>query len=180
MILGVQSFTQEYRFWTMRVTLTASPRRLEVFWSKLIILGLVGMALCAVYLAVSFPITMAILSHRGLPTAPFSERDVRQALWGFVAVCAIGPALGAAFGALIRSTALAVTLVLVWPLVVEQTLASLLPKAVSKHLPFQAAQAAVQLPTKGYLGHWAGLATFALFTAVLVYIALSRFIRSDA
>jgi ABC-2 type transport system permease protein len=95
-------------------------------------------------------------------------------------VCAIGPALGAAVGAIIRSTALAVTLVLVWPLVIEQTLASLLPKTISKHLPFQAAQAAVQLPTKGYLGHWAGLATFALFTAVFIYAALTRFVRSDA
>jgi hypothetical protein len=36
-------------------------------------------------------------------------------------------------GALIRSTVLAVTLVLVWPLVIEQTLASLLTKAVSRH-----------------------------------------------
>jgi hypothetical protein len=59
-------------------------------------------------------------------------------------------------------------------------MASLLPKAVSKHLPFQAAQAAVELPTKGYLDHWAGLATFALFTAVFVYVALTRFTRSDA
>jgi ABC-2 type transport system permease protein len=138
------------------------------------------MALAVVYLAISFPVTMTILSHRNLPTAGFSDRSVRQALFGYIFVCGIGPALGAAIGALIRSTALAVTLVLVWPLIVEQTLASVLPKAVSKHLPFQAAQAAVQLPTKGYLGHWAGLATFALFTAVLVYIALTRFIRSDA
>jgi ABC-2 type transport system permease protein len=180
LILGVQSFTQEYRFGTMRVTLTASPRRIEVFWSKLIVLALVGMAACVVYLAISFPLTMALLGHRGLPTAPFSEHQVRQALFGYIAVCAIGPALGAAVGAIIRSTALAVTLVLVWPLVIEQTLASLLPKTVAKHLPFQAAQAAVQLPTTGYLGHWAGLATFTLFTAVFIYAALTRLIRSDA
>jgi ABC-2 type transport system permease protein len=180
LILGVQSFTQEYRFNTMRITLTASPRRVEVFWSKLIVLALVGMAACIVYLAISFPMTMALLSHRHLPTAPFSDHQIRQALWGYAAVCAIGPALGAALGALVRSTALAVTLVLVWPLIVEQTLASLLPRSVAKHLPFQAAQSAVQLPTKGYLGHWAGLATFALFTAIVVYIALTRFTRSDA
>jgi len=180
LILGVQSFTQEYRFGTMRVTLTASPRRIDVFWSKLIVLALVGVVTCVVYLAISFPVTMAILHQRGLPTALFSDHQVRQALFGYVAVCALGSALGAAVGALIRSTALAVTLVLVWPLVIEQTLAGLLPKAISKHLPFQTAQAAAQLPTKGFLDHWDGLATFALFTVVFVYVALTRFTRSDA
>jgi ABC-2 type transport system permease protein len=180
LILGVQSFTQEYRFGTMRVTLTATPRRIDVFWAKLIILAVVGAVTCVVYLAISFPVTMAILHQRGLPTAQFSDHQVRQALFGYIVVCAIGAALGAAVGALIRSTALAVTLVLVWPLVIEQTLASLLPKAVSKHLPFQSAQAVAQLPTNGYLGHWAGLATFALFSAAFVYAALTRFTRSDA
>ncbi|MGP0032087.1 MAG: ABC transporter permease subunit [Acidimicrobiales bacterium] len=180
LILGVQSFTQEYRFGTMRITLTATPRRMEVFWSKLIILAIVGAVAAVVYLAISFPMTMAILSHRGLPTAHFADHQVRQALWGYVAVCAIGAALGAGVGALIRSTALAVTLVLVWPLVVEQTLASVLPKSIARHLPFQGAQAAVQLPTAGYLHHWAGLATFAFFAAIVVYLALVRFARSDA
>jgi ABC-2 type transport system permease protein len=96
----------------------------------------------------------------------------------FLGICAV---VGVSVGAIFRQPALAVAVILAWPLVVESTLGSLLPGYVSQYLPFNAGQRlfATSPADSGSLEFWVGGAVFATWAALLLFLAFALFTRRD-
>jgi ABC-type transport system involved in multi-copper enzyme maturation permease subunit len=160
--LGVIAVTSEYASGTIKPTLAAVPRRVQLALGKA--LALVAAVLPVMLAAVlgTFLAAQAIVSTADVSvslTAPGAARAVAGA-----AVYLTGIALlGAAFGLLLRSTAGALA-VLFGVLVVLPVIGLFLPQrvgaAVLPYLPDNAGTAVMQLTPGGQLDPWVGLAVF--------------------
>ena len=135
-VLGVLSIGQEIRHGTIRVTFTADPRRLRVMAAKAIVVVVTGLLAGIVATVFSYAIGNAILTSRGLDVTVPGTTQAR-ALAGAVLLFALYGLVGLGLGAVIRATPGAITLLIVWPVVVESIVNGLLPK-IGRWLPFTA------------------------------------------
>ncbi|WP_308257307.1 hypothetical protein [Pseudonocardia lacus] len=174
MVLAVLAVTTEYATGTIGTTFLAVPDRAAALRAKAVVVavlaGLVGLAGALGSWAAS-----ALLLPGGdlALTGPDEWRQVA----GVRLVDAGAAVVAVAIGVLVRRTAGAVTLVLVWPAVGE-SLIGLVPvvgPAVGPLLPFQAADRFLaDAPAGGGLlgSPWLAGVWFALFTAILFAIAV--------
>lgn len=111
-VFGVMTISREYANGTMRLTLTATPNRTRIFLSKLtLVTGTLLVAGVATTLSMFF-VSQAILGAYGMPTASLSDPDAMRMVLGLGLVMPAFPAMGMAFGFLLRSTAGGITTVL--------------------------------------------------------------------
>src|SRR5438874_11178848 len=96
----------------IRLTLTATPRRGRVFLAKLLLVTLIVLVFGLITTAGIFLLGQAILGSYGLPTTNLANADARWTVLGLGAVMPFFPIIGFALGALLRSTAGAITSVL--------------------------------------------------------------------
>lgn len=85
--------------------------------------------------------------------------------------------IGVATGLLLRSTGLAVSLLLLWSLVAETVLVEVLPRSVGAYLPFKTVGGSREVV--GVLSQGQGLAVLTGFTALLLAIAAWSQLRRD-
>ena len=130
MIMAILGITSEYRFSTIRASFLATPKR-----------GVVLGAKAVAYTAPTF-VTMLVLTviclviiAAGLGGVHFGDADVIRNIWGIPLVAALGVLFSIGVGALVRQTAGAISLVLVWMLVLESIL-SAVPKVSDWAGPF--------------------------------------------
>ncbi len=142
-VLGVLVIGSEYRHNTIRVTFAAVPRRRRVFVAKIVTVAAVALVVGIVSVASSYTAGSAILGARGFGVS-LSDAGVPRSLLGAVLVAVLQGLIGLGVGTIIRATAGAITLLIVYPLVVESLLVNFVP-SVGKYLPF-AAGAALQTP----------------------------------
>jgi ABC-2 type transport system permease protein len=180
LILGVLAFTTEFRYGTISQTLVASPRRAEVLAGKVLTLGVVGLGVGVVGMLLSGGIAQRVLDERDYAQALLNYEVFRPMLGGvlFLGICAV---VGVGIGAILRQPALAVAVVLAWPLVVESALTAILPGFIAQYLPFGAGQRlfATSPADSGSLDFWVGGAVFAAWTALLLVAAFAVFGRRD-
>ncbi|WP_439030411.1 ABC transporter permease [Gordonia terrae] len=133
-IMAVLGITTEYRFGTIRPTFAAVPRRPRVLIAKVVVFGVLTFVVTAVVCVVALVLAQALA---GDGIALGGPDTVRQ-LWGtpvFATLCAL---IGLAVGALVRHSAGAVAIVLVWMLALERII-SVLPRVgeyIVSFLPF--------------------------------------------
>jgi hypothetical protein len=169
-VLGAMLITSEYGPGMIRATFAAVPRRLPVLWGK------AAIALGAVF-AASVPAVL-IAFFAGQPA-------VARAVLGSAGYLAVAAVLGLGLGALLRTTAAAVT-ALFGLLFGLQLLAGLIPGAagvtLEKFMPSTAGQAIASVhPDPGTsLGPWTGLGLFILYAVVVLAMAARRVSRGDA
>ncbi|MGV9320150.1 ABC transporter permease [Streptomyces sp. NPDC003660] len=136
-VLGVLVAAGEYSTGMIRSTLAAVPRRLPVLWSKAAVTGLVSLVIATAGVFVAFLLGSRIVA--GTPGAMgFSHPGVVRSLLGAgLYLCLVG-VIGAALGALLRSVAGAIS-VLVAALMLIPGLITLLPSSwrdgISPYLP---------------------------------------------
>jgi ABC-2 type transport system permease protein len=182
-VLGVLLVAGEYATGTIRVTLTAVPRRLPVLWAKAIVLALTTLGLCLPATLAAFLVGQSILSAEGLDTT-LGDRGVARAVLGSALLLTAVGLLGLGLGAVTRSTAAAVA-GLFGLLFGPQLLTGLLPAAWSdtlyRYLPVPAGAAVANArPDPTALGPWSGFALFCLYTAVVLALAAWRLRHHDA
>jgi ABC-2 type transport system permease protein len=189
MVMAALAITTEYRFGTVRTTFQAVPIRSAVLCAKTavvaVVAGLVGEATAAV----SWGAAKAIR-----PSADLTLRTAGdwRAVAGVGLVYAAGAVLAVGVGVLVRQTAGAVSIVLVWALLVEN-LVGLIPKIgddVRNWMPFNAAnhfltggaQSTAGGTPQGHMpyGPWAGLGYFAGIAVVVLVAALLAAEKRDA
>jgi ABC-2 type transport system permease protein len=186
-ILSAMVVTGEYRTGMIRTTFAATPNRTLVLSVK----AFVAAALSGVYAAVLVMVAVvaARLTSDPLQTARLSLAD--PSVWraaGAVALYAvIAAVLGVAVGALLRHTAGAVALLLLWPLVVEPVVGNLpnFGTRVGPFLPFVNAFVYTEVPWlfPTYVmpwGEYGSLVYFAVITAGLFVAAVLVVNRRDA
>ncbi|MFD7831211.1 ABC transporter permease [Kitasatospora sp. NPDC059803] len=182
-VLGVLVAAGEYSTGMIRSTLAAVPRRLPVLWSKAAVYGVVVLLLGTVGVFVAFAADSGILSGTRAAMT-FSDAGVLRGLLGAGLYLALVGVIGVALGALLRSVAGGIS-VLVASLMLVPGLISLLPSSwqdhISPYLPSHAGEAMFALHHDATtLSPAAGLAVFLLWTVLALASAAVRLVRSDA
>lgn len=195
MVLATLAVTNEYRFGTIRTTFQAVPRRANVLLAKSGLLVALAVVTAAISSFAAFFLTKALARSPQRPLELASGGEWRAVL-GHAALFPIAAVIALAVGTLIRQSAGAITIILVWPLLIEN-LVRLIPKVgndISNWMPFNAASRFTMFITPGGAEEQAmgqavpsggptplqGLAVFAATAVVLWIVALIELRRRDA
>jgi ABC-type transport system involved in multi-copper enzyme maturation permease subunit len=137
-VLGVTFVSSEYTSGMIRQTLTTTPRRLRVLGAKALIVAGVTLVLGTVTAFGSFWIGQAVLgSYEGVPTASL-EGDALRSVVAASLTAPLFPIIGACLGAILRSTASAITTVmsiLFLPAFLGGLLPDVIQRNVMRYLP---------------------------------------------
>ncbi|MET3805628.1 ABC-2 type transport system permease protein [Nakamurella sp. UYEF19] len=151
MIMAALAITTEYRFSTIRSTFLAAPKRTTVLLAKTLLLAGLGAVVGFVSAIGAFFLTKALAKQ---PPEPLVlQGEVWREVAGYSALFAIAAVIAVSVGTLLRQSAGAITLLLLWPLLVE-TLFTLIPTVgpkVGPWLPFAAGSEFVT-PTSNIAG----------------------------
>ncbi|MFD7154161.1 hypothetical protein ACFV9C_06175 [Kribbella sp. NPDC059898] len=182
-VLGVLVTAGEYSTGSIRSTLAAVPRRLPVLWSKATVYGVVALVVALVGTFVAFLVDSGILHNTPAALTISSSGVLRSLLGATVYLCLVG-VIGVALGALLRSVAGAIS-VLVAALMLIPGLISLLPtswhNAIQPYLPSVAGESMYSLQHGPHtLSAGPGFLVFAAWTALALAGAAWRLSRSDA
>jgi ABC-2 type transport system permease protein len=189
LILAILAITTEYRFNTIKISFAAMPNRTSVLLAKTTLVALVCGVLGECTAFGAYAVGTLIKPNADLAIDTGAE-------WRYVAgigvVYAITAVLGIAIGALVRQTAAAISIVLVYSLLFEN-LIGLIPRAgdgIQKLLPFINAN---NFLTSGngvnsgentsldmHWGPWGSLVYFAAVSAAMLVIAIVVVERRDA
>ncbi len=138
MVMAALAVTTEYRFSTLRSTFLAVPKRTNVLLAKTGLLAGLGAVVGFVCAMGAFFLTKLLAKAPPLPLA--LQGDVWREVAGYGALFAIAAVISVAIGTLLRQSAGAIALLLLWPLLVE-SLFTLIPTVgpkVGPWLPFAA------------------------------------------
>ncbi|MET9201100.1 ABC transporter permease [Gordonia sp. NPDC003585] len=180
LIMAVLGITTEYRFGTIRLSFEATPRRWQVLVAKGVVFAIVGLVVTFVICLLGLVIAKLFAGD----DFDLTSSDAIRQLWGTPIFIALAMLIGVAVGALIRQTAGAVTIVLVWTLLVETVVIPLLPKVgepVVPFLPFTNGWRFLTGDTGDF--HWniyGSLVYFALVALVILGAAIAVVNKRDA
>ena len=178
-VLGVLVIGSEFRHNTIRVTFSAIPRRMRVHGAKIVLVAVVSAVVGIVAVVSSYLVGSAILGARGFGVS-LSDAGVTRSLAGAVLVAVLAGLVGLGVGTIVKATAGAITVIVVYPVIIEALLVSFVP-SVGKYLPFAAGNA-LQSPdgTKDVLSPLAGGVIFTAFAAVLLVVGGALLQSRDA
>lgn len=184
LVLAALAITTEYRFGTIRATFQAVPNRTAVLLAKTGVVGALALIIGEVGAFGSWGVSKLLHPESGELAIATAEQWRQVA--GVGPVFALSAVLAVGVGMLLRQTAGAVTLLLLWSLLVEN-LVALIPEIgpdVQQWMPFVMADhflsgggsMAIEMP----LGPWGALAYFAAVTVGVWVIGLVVTHRRDA
>jgi ABC-2 type transport system permease protein len=178
LVMAAVSVTTEYRFATIRTTFEASANRTSAMLAKALVVAVVA-AIVGLVASAGSTAVAALLRPDLAPDAVDWQVVAIPAL-----VFAVGAVLALAVGILVRQTAAAVSIVLVWTLLLEQ-LVQIIPNVgeqIHNWMPFVNAADAMTSgdPALPFGGPWGSLAWFAAIAVALFAAALVVVNRRDA
>lgn len=183
-VIGVLCVTQEYSQGTIRLTLAATPSRPRVYLAKAVVVATIGAALTGAIVLVGNVVGSAIIDARDVPALD-SNPDAAPAFLAMILMGAVVALLGMAIGALTRNPPSAITILVLWPLLVEGIVGGLLSLAfednVARWMPFQSGLNSMflELPDDGF-GRWGSLGYFAAWVLLVMVLAERSLKRRDA
>src|SRR6266498_5496654 len=125
LLLGILGIAGEFRHHTITQTFLATPDRGRVVAAKLAAYALAGIAVAALTLAVTTVVSLSWLSAKGVAVSVL-DGELGRALAGTLLAAGLCGLVGVGVGALVRNQVAALVGVLVWAVVVEGLLLSLL------------------------------------------------------
>ncbi|MCX4098959.1 ABC transporter permease [Nocardia sp. alder85J] len=183
MIVAALTVTSEYRFGTIKVTFLATPNRALVLTAKAAVVALGAAVLSAVLTFLSYLILAAIANPE--PGRYLGLGHDQRVFYGVPIFIALVVFLSVAIGALLRQSAGALSLLIVWPLLLEPIVQAFgsVGRNIEVFLPFANALWFLGL-TGGDLpwhwGQWICLVYFAAFVAIVWAAAMFVVRRRDA
>jgi ABC-2 type transport system permease protein len=140
-VVSVLSVTSEFGHGTIRPTLVATPNRVKVFGAKAILLGGLAAIVGAVTGLVAYLVGFALLSARGADDLKLFDSDgTVSVLVGMPVFFVLLSMFGYGLGLLIRNSPAAVALAILWPLIIENVIATAIAIAgtddPSRFLPY--------------------------------------------
>lgn len=181
--LGVVTVTGEYASTMMTSTMTAVPHRSRLVLGKGLAVASLTFPVVVVSTVMAFFAARAVLATSGISVS-FAEPQVARAVIGAGFYLTGLAVLGTGFGWLLRSTAGALS-ALVVVLIVVPTLALLLPDSIGgkvlPYLPDNAGQALMATTASGgQLDPWTGLVVFVAWIVITLTGAALWVRRRDA
>ncbi len=175
MIVAAMTLTGEYRSGLIATTFMATPHRTSVICAKALVAAVFSV-ICAVVMVFGSVMVARLVAEPGVADGLTVAATVRfsAALALYAALAAV---LGVGVAALLRHTAGAVTVLLLWPLLVEPLLGNLPGRGweIGPYLPFANAFRflGVQWLFPEYVMHWGTVGSLAYFTVVVgaVFVA---------
>jgi ABC-2 type transport system permease protein len=183
-VVTVIGLTSEYTHNTIRPTYAATPARPKVLTSKLIVSSAIALVLGVVAVFGTWLSGSTIFNSRGGETS-ISDPKVMTILISTVILAVLVTWFGFGIGLLLRNSPASVSLLLLWPLLIENLIRVFLSlvgsEGAAKYLPYQAAiSAATANPDPGDLGRPGGQILFACVGAALIGIGVWLDGRRDA
>lgn len=194
-LIGTFAMGHEYRYGTIRPTLSAVPRRSYLMAAKVLVVMAWVALITVVCEIINYVISAIILGSR-LTDLGFAPGPIGRVWLGIVGYITVNALIGLSLAALTRSMPAAIVSLLVFPLIVENLLRALLSlhflksvRGILKVLPFSAGQQIFNLSStpdrapdgfKEVPGPWAGAFIFIAFMCILLAIAWTMFERRDA
>lgn len=184
MVLGALAITSEYRFGLIRTTFQAIPNRTAVLIGKAVVYGAFGAVVSALVAVVAFFVARMVAGSELSSDLRFDSADTWREFYGIPIFAFLTVVLAVGVGALLRQSAAAIALLLLWSLLLE----SLVPlfgsvgRDIAPFLPFTNANhfLGVSSTVDFHWGPWGSLFYFA--AVVLVIGAAAAFVvdRRDA
>lgn len=184
MVMAALSVTTEYRFSTIRASFQAVPNRISLLLAKATVVGVVSGIVGEV---VGFGSWLVARTIRPSTSLALDNAAAWRDVAGIGLIYALAAVIAVAVGILVRQSAGAITILLVYSLLVEN-LIGLVPhfgQDIQKWMPFIQASNFAPVSMGGLhadlpLSPWGSLAYFAAFAAILFGIALTAAKRRDA
>jgi len=182
-VLGVLVVTSEFASGSIRTSLAAAPVRGRLLAAKAVTAAAVALVIGWAGGLAAFLLAQRVIAGQGLAAASLSSAPVDRALLGAGLYLAVTALFGLAVGAMLRSTAGALTIVIV-VLLIAPIFSAALPSAVAgwiaKWWPSMAGFRVVTVaPDPSVLAPWAGFGVLAGFGAVVLAAAFVVFARRD-
>jgi ABC-2 type transport system permease protein len=139
MVLAALAVTTEYRFSTIRNTFLGVPRRPLVLLAKTVLLAVLGAVVGLIAAVASYFLAKALAQDPPVPLELSTWDDWRQVV-GYGAIFGIAAVIAVSVGTIVRQSAGAIAILLLWPLILEG-LFGLIPtvgEKVGPWLPFTA------------------------------------------
>ncbi|TWP52917.1 hypothetical protein FKR81_07340 [Lentzea tibetensis] len=188
LVMAALAITTEYRFSTIRATFLAVPNRISALLAKTVVVSLLAGVIGELVAFGSWGISKLIKPDVNIAINTAQEwRNVA----GVGAVFFVGAIFAIAIGTLLRHTAGAVALLLVWALVVE-SLVGIIPKIgddIQRWMPFVNGNRFLTAGTEPFpgepvinypFGAWGSLGYFAAISVGLLIVAFVVAKRRDA
>lgn len=145
MVFGALVICGEYRFGVIRTTFTVAPRRWRLVLAKFIAVAALSALVGLVSTSLAFAVGASRLSSHGVSLG-LGDDGVLRALAGTVVFFMASALFALAIGALVRNQVAALSIVLLYSIVIEPIATALLrsssaTEGIAKYLPFQAGSA---------------------------------------
>jgi ABC-2 type transport system permease protein len=176
-LIGVMAITSEFRHGTIRSTFVVTPHRTRVISAKVLASLLMGVLFGLAAIGLSFGIGYAILAVRDIPLA-LSTTDVLWLVLGTPVLTAAWAAIGVGLGALVRNQVLAVIGLILWAMIIENLLRSLVP-SIGGYTPVGASAAIIAAPDEYVLSAGAGGVLLLGYVAVFIAAGALLVARRD-
>jgi ABC-2 type transport system permease protein len=194
-MIGVFAIGHEYRYGTIRPTLSALPRRSIVVAAKVVVVAGYVFVVALIGLVLRYAISVVILGHRLTDLGLFPSPMAR--VWiGSIVYTVIFALVGFAFAGLFRNIPAAIVTVILLPLLVETILRGLLGlhvfhsiRGFAKALPFSSGAQVFSYPSAdngnsgdnlGLPSPLDGLLIFLAFLAIVLGLSWFLFEKRDA
>jgi ABC-2 type transport system permease protein len=178
LLLGILGMAGEFRHQTVTQTFLVTPDRGRVVAAKLVAYPLAGITLALGILAFTAAVATGWLAAKGMAPSLLDAR-LGRVLVGAVLAAGLCGLVGVGVAALVRNQVAALVGVLVWVLLVEGLLMSLLnAPSLAKWLP-SAAAAALTNPGGAQLSRLAGTLLLAGYALALALVGTRLVVRRD-
>lgn len=164
LLLGIRSFTDEFRFGSIVPTLLANPRRRQLLAAKVVAAGAGGVALALAATATATAIGVPLLLGRGWNLA-WSAGAFAIVVGRLLAASVLWTTIGVGLGLAVRHQVAAVAGALVWMVAGEGIVAGLLPD-VARYFPGAAGFSIVGINTSELLAPGAAALLLGGYAAV--------------
>jgi ABC-2 type transport system permease protein len=183
-VVNVIGLTSEYTHNTIRPTYAATPARPKVLFSKVTVSSAIALAAGGFAVFASWLSGSTIFNSRGGETS-IGDPKVTTVLFSTVLLALLVTWFGFGMGLLVRNSPTSVSLLLLWPLLIENLIRGFFALVdldeASKYLPYQAAiSASTANPDPGDLGRPGGQILFACVGAALIGVGVWLDGRRDA
>jgi ABC-2 type transport system permease protein len=172
-VLGVLIMSSEFSTGSIQTTLAAVPRRTPVLAAKAIVFGLVALVVGEVLAFIAFFVGQSIIKGNA-PYVTIGDHDVLRAVVGSGLYAAVLGILALSIATIVRNTAFGIVILVLLLYVLPGVSAALpanIEHTVEKFWPTQAGGQITDVYRNAHtLSPWAGLAWFAIFTAIIYVI----------
>jgi ABC-2 type transport system permease protein len=181
-VLAVLTICSEYATGMIRSSMVAVPRRLPVFWGKLAVYVGTVLPITAAGSAVTFLLGQVAWRSKGRPAVSLTDGEIAQIVFGSALYLTVVGICALAIGALVRSTAAGITVVVGVFFLLPTTLQAMPDRvaAYGRFLPSNAGGALWhEALSSEHLAPWTGFGLLCAYAVPLVLAAAWRIKRRD-